>query len=87
MIFHVGGKNFLHTPMGGPELFYACRMGDQIFFAHAKGGTRKKLTTRDHKQTTPLPVKNDSSLRGFYMKIKKKTKRISRLAGLLKFGL
>ncbi len=28
---------------------------------HVKGG-QKKLTTRDHRQTAPLSIKNDSSL-------------------------
>ena len=46
-----GTRFFLRMPRGGPEFFCACQ-----------GGTRKKLATRNHKQTAPLPVKNDSSL-------------------------
>ena len=42
---------FLHRPRGG-----------QTFLPCVKGGGQKKLTTRDHRQMAPLPVKNDSSL-------------------------
>ncbi len=66
-----GASLFSVGQRGGPEFFE----GYQNFFAHAKGGTRifiahakgdqKKLATRDHKQKPPpLPVKNDSSLKG-----------------------
>ena len=37
--------------------------GDQNSFTYAKGGYQKKNGDRHHKQTAPLPVKNDSSLR------------------------
>ena len=47
----VESKNFLCLGQGGPKYFFACQEGDQ-----------KKMATRDHKQTAPLPVKNDSSL-------------------------
>ena len=49
----------------GAIIFYregaVCLWGGH-FFCACQGGTRKKLATRDHKQTAPLPVKNDSSL-------------------------
>ena len=35
-----------------------------FFFAVAKGGPEKLVMTRDHKQTAPLPVKNDNSPKG-----------------------
>ncbi len=63
-------------PEGGPEYLTSAK-GGQNFFAHAEEGTRiflrmprgdqKKLATRDHKQTAPLPVKNDSSLIGSFV--------------------
>ncbi len=51
----------------GAIIFYreeaVCLLEDQNF-VHAKGvGDQKKLATRDHRQTPPLLVKNDSSLR------------------------
>ncbi len=37
--------------------------GTRIFLRMPRGGDQKKLATHDHRQTAPLPVKNDSSLR------------------------
>ncbi len=44
----------------GDQNFFTHAKGGQNFFAHAKQETRKNCF--DHKQTAPLPVKNDSSL-------------------------
>ncbi len=48
------GNFFSRRQKGGPEFFYVCQGGDQ-----------KKLVTGHHKETAPLPVKNDSSLKIF----------------------
>ena len=60
-----GGPEFFHEAKGGgPKLFSGGKGGNQFVFYVCKGGDQKKLATGDHRQTAPLPVKNDSSLRG-----------------------
>ncbi len=58
-----GGPVFFQSVKGGTRIFCACRGGGAEFFCACQGGDQKKLVTSDHKQTAPLPVKNDSSLK------------------------
>ena len=59
-----GDQNFFAQARGGTRIFLRMPRGGQNFFAHAKAGgeDQKKLAPCNHKQTAPLPVKNDSSL-------------------------
>ncbi len=61
----MGGPEFFWVGQrGGPKFFEGLgrQKGDQNFLTYANGGTRKNWQTGHHKQTAPLPVKNDSSL-------------------------
>ncbi len=60
--FTRGDQNFLCRPRGGPEFFAHAEGGTKFFLRMPRGGP-EKLATRDHRQTAPLPVKNDSSLK------------------------
>ncbi len=46
---------------GGPEFFHEAKGGTK-FFLRVQRGDQKRLATGHHRQTAPLPVKNDSSL-------------------------
>ena len=60
--FLLGGGHRGGTEGGGDENCFAHAEGAPEFFCACQGGDQKKLATRDHKQTAPLRVKNDSSL-------------------------
>ncbi len=47
---------------GGTGIFSHSQRGDQYFFTHAKGGTRKNWRPAITNRRSPLPLKNDSSL-------------------------
>ncbi len=47
---------------GVPNFFSLEAEGGPEFFTHSKEGDQEKLATGNHKQTSPLPVKNDNSL-------------------------
>ena len=66
MFFRIGegGPEFFHEAKGGgTKIFPRRQRGGPNFFYVCKGGDQKKLATGHHRQTPPLPVKNDSSLR------------------------
>ncbi len=67
----VSYKMFWGSQREGPDVsHYLCKgvffheWGPK-FFCVGQWGDQKKLVTRDHKQTAPLPVKYDSSLMNF----------------------
>ncbi len=68
-----GGHNFFSVPKGGASFFYTGQQGGPVFFGTCKRGGQKKLKTREHRQAAPpLPVKNDSSLKGISFMIPQK---------------
>ncbi len=61
--FTLGGdQNFSQGQRGGAKFFPVGKVGDQIFFTYANGGTRKNWRPAITNRRPPLPVKNDSSL-------------------------
>ncbi len=59
----MGGTRIFWDGQKGGTSFFSGQRGDQFFFYVCKGGgDQNKLATGHHKQTPPLPVKNDSSL-------------------------
>ena len=64
-IMHVREEFFCKQGGGGPVFFPIVKGGDQYFFTHAKGGGPEKIDDRPSQiDGPPLPLKNDSSLRG-----------------------
>ena len=53
---------FFTKSKGEPEFLPVVKGGSQNLFTYAKREDQKKLATGNHRQTTPLPVKNDRSL-------------------------
>ncbi len=66
MFFHLGGgtRIFSRGQSGGPTFFAIGEGGDQNFFTYAKGGPEKIGDRPSQTDGPPLPVKNDSSLKG-----------------------